>query len=134
MSGENLGYSAFKIFVILFILTALEVWWGMTFRPDAGYSRLLLWGGLMCFAVAKGLLIFMYFMHMRFERWIVWALIVPTPALILVILFALMPDVSFNEQRDHPVGDMLDPRGRVVDMVTRDLERHDTAAAEPGSE
>jgi len=119
MSGENLGYSSFKIFAILFVLTAVEVFWGLHFRPEDGYSRWLLWGGLMCFAFAKGLLIFMYFMHMKFEKWIVWALIVPTPALICVILFALMPDLSFNDQRDHPVGDSLAPSGEVVDMVQR---------------
>lgn len=110
---EGLGYSVLKIFVILFVLTALEVFWGLGMR---GFGRFVLWGGLMAFALAKGLLIFMYFMHMKFERFIVWSLIVPTPMLVLVILTALMPDLSFNDVRDHPNTHMLGADGRVVDV------------------
>jgi len=125
---EGLGYSIFKIFAILFVLTALEVFWGMSMR---GFGRFVLWGGLIAFALAKGLLIFMYFMHMKFERFLVWSLIVPTPVLILVILTALSPDLSFNSQRDHPVADMLDEHGQVVDMNVA-FEQHKAQHASEG--
>lgn len=111
--GNGIGYSIGKIFWALFILTMVEVAWGMWLREP----RWFLWTGLLTCAAAKGLLIFMYFMHMKFEKWIVWSLIVPTPLLIGVVLFALMPDLAFNDQRDHPNGDMLDQHGNIVRMI-----------------
>jgi cytochrome c oxidase subunit IV len=120
---DGLGYSIWRIFLILFGLTAAEVAWGFLLH---GHSHWILWGGLISFALVKGLLIFMYFMHMKFERFLVWALILPTPILILVAVCALMPDVSFNTQRDHVVGDSLAPDGRIVDMVENPLSHEAT--------
>ena len=112
---EGLGYNAFKIFIILFILTALEVAWGVTLREQ---GRLILWGGLLAFALAKGILILMYFMHMKYEKMIVWSLILPTPILICVVLFALMPDISFNDgQLDTPIGSMRQADGSVAGLA-----------------
>ena len=131
-SHEGLGYSILKIFIVLFVLSALEVFWGMWMR---GFGRFVLWGGLLAFAVAKGLLIFMYFMHMKFERFLVWSLILPTPILIVVILGALSPDLAFNDERDHPVADRLDENGRVVDMgvvFEQHQRRHGGGSAEGG--
>lgn len=108
--GKDMGYSIFRIFVVLFVLTAVEVAWGMFLREP----RWLLWTGLLVCAVWKGLLILMYFMHMRFEKMIVWSLILPTPALIAVVMFANMPDSAFNERRDYPVGYLIDQSGEVV--------------------
>ena len=110
--GEGLGYSSSKIFITLFVLTAVEVAWGHFFAES---SRALLWGGLLIFAIWKGLLIFMYFMHMKFEKaGSSGALILPTPVLVAVIvLFALMPDVAFNQDiRDHRLGDSSRRRQR----------------------
>lgn len=112
--GENIGYSIWRIFIILFVLTALEVAWGMFFREP----RWFLWSGLLICALFKGLLIFMYFMHMKFERWIVWSLIVPTPVLMLVVMGALMPDLAFNSVREHPVGHMMNEEGVVIDSMS----------------
>jgi len=113
---QDLGYSVLKIWIILFTCTACEVAWGMTLRPPT-FPRWLLWGGLLIFALIKGLYILMYFMHMRFERFIVWSLILPTPLLICVVLFALMPDLAFKDSlRDFPVGEMLQD-GQVVDVL-----------------
>ena len=111
--GKDLGYSVLRIFVALFVLTAVEVVWGVWLRDP----RWLLWSGLIICMIVKGLLIFMYFMHMRFERWIVWSLIGPTPLLVCIVLFANMPDTSFNSQRDHPVGYLIDTSGDVVNGV-----------------
>jgi cytochrome c oxidase subunit IV len=113
-SKDGLGYSVLKIFIILFVATALEVAWGMFLRPPT-FPRWLLWGGLLTFALIKGAYILMYFMHMKYEKFIVWSLILPTPLLVAVILFALMPDVAFKDERDHPVGEML--HGGVIEDV-----------------
>jgi len=117
MSGKDgLGYSVFRIWVILFTLTAAEVLWGMLLRPPT-FPRWLLWGGLITFALIKGSYILMYFMHMKFERFIVWSLIIPTPLLIMVVLCALMPDMAFKDDlRDFPVGEKL-VDGQVADVL-----------------
>ena len=112
-SHEGLGYSIKKIFIILFILTAVEVAVGMLIDDPKWFK----WSLLLILAAWKGGLILMYFMHMKFERFIVWSLILPTPLLVMVVLFALMPDLSFNKVRDHPVGHQLNQQGQVVDMV-----------------
>jgi len=106
-SKDDLGYSVLKIWIILFSATAAEVAWGMFLRPPT-FPRWLLWGGLLVFGLIKGLYILMYFMHMKFERFIVWSLIIPTPLLVAVVLFALMPDLAFKDDlRDHPLGNMV---------------------------
>src|SRR5882672_7356732 len=111
---DGLGYSIRKIFIALLVLTAIEVAWGMSIPHT---QRFFLWSGLLLCALAKGLLIFMYFMHMRFERWIIWGLIVPTPLLVMIVLAANMPDTSFNDRRDNPVGYRIDATGNVVNAL-----------------
>jgi len=71
MSHEKgIGYSIWNIFLVLFILTAVEIFWGYAFHHNTGFLMhmpvFLFWGGLILMALVKGLLIFMYFMHMRF--------------------------------------------------------------------
>lgn len=113
------SFSANKIFVTLFILTAVEVAWGAFLFKHS--PHLVKWGGLIIFAFWKGILIYTYFMHMKFEGWIVKCLIAPTPILIAVVVFALMPDVSNNDKLVYPVGSQLDKSnthpGRVVPMI-----------------
>jgi len=113
------GFSANKIFVILFALTIAEVAWGAYLFQHAPHW--IKWGGLIVFAFWKGILIYTYFMHMKFEGWIIKSLIAPTPFLIAVVVFALMPDVSKNEQLIYPVGSQIDKSGaypgRVVGMI-----------------
>lgn len=123
------GFSANKIFVTLFILTMVEVGWGLGFQ-DA--SRWIKWGGLLVFASWKGILIYTYFMHMKFEGWIVKSLMLPTPFLIAIVIFALMPDVSHNDRLIYPVGSQVDKSqlhpGKVVHMSDHPAE------AVPGDE
>ena len=112
--SEQHHFNPQKIFLMLFILTAVEVAWG-TFIPYE--MKWLLWGGLLIMAFWKGLLIFMYFMHMKFEGWVVKALIAPTPLLIAVVVFALVPDVASNDRLEYRVGDQYDPdQGKVVEI------------------
>jgi caa(3)-type oxidase subunit IV len=118
MSKEhgNYGFSAQKIFAILFVLTGIEVLWSWAFREQPHWIK---WGGLMICAYFKGMLIFMYFMHMKFEGWIVKALVAPTPLLIAILVFALMPDVSLNDRLVNPVGSQLDKWGTNPGKVVR---------------
>jgi cytochrome c oxidase subunit 4 len=115
---ETHHFNANKIFWTLFILTAVEVAWSIVFKTQPHWIK---WGGLLVFAFWKGLLIYTYFMHMKFEGWIVKALVAPTPILIMVLVFALMPDVSLNDHLVYPVGSQLDKSGKlpgqVIDMI-----------------
>jgi len=112
MSDQHPAFNSTRIFLTLFILTAVEVGW--SFLP---FPKWALWGGLIVFASWKGILIFTYFMHMKFEGWVVKALIAPTPVLVLIVIFALMPDIAKNDLLLHPVGFQNDPAsGQVVGM------------------
>jgi cytochrome c oxidase subunit IV len=115
-----------RIFAFLFVLTLLEVLWGYAFgvwlvEPGQHGNRLLLWGGLLFFAFYKGWLIAVYFMHLKFEGWVVKSLILPTPFLIMVIFGYVMPDVADKETRlVHPVGSEVDPAtGQVVEDMAQ---------------
>jgi hypothetical protein len=110
-----------KVFAGLFLFTLLEVLWGYAFgvwlvEPGQHGNRLVLWGGLLFFAFLKGWLIAVYFMHLKFEGWVVKSLILPTPFLIMVIFGYVMPDVADKETRlVYPVGSELDPAtGKVI--------------------
>src|SRR5262245_8630862 len=114
-SHGAMHFSAEKVFIGLFILTALEVGWGLGGK-HFHWGRMMLWGGLLFFAFLKGWLIAVYFMHLKFEGWVVKSLILPTPFLIMVIFGYVMPDVADKETRlVHPVGSEVDPAtGRVI--------------------
>lgn len=111
--SEKHEFSAFKVFVWLFILTAVEVGWA--FLP---ISKVPLRLGLIVFAYMKGYLIFTYFMHMKFEGWIVKGLIAPTVPLIAIVLCATFPDVARNSKLLYPVGyQRVSATGEVVDQT-----------------
>jgi caa(3)-type oxidase subunit IV len=116
--GDGEHFSENKIFIQLLVFTLLEVGWGLAGK-HFGWNRMMLWGGLLFFAFLKGWLIAVYFMHLKFEGWVVKSLILPTPFLVMVIFGYVMPDVADDESRlIHPIGTELDPAtGRaVVDM------------------
>jgi cytochrome c oxidase subunit 4 len=122
-------FSANKIFITLFILTAVEVLWGAVLFKHS--PHLIKWGGLVIFAFWKGIMIYTYFMHMKFEGWIVKALIAPTPILIAVVVFALMPDVSANKQLVYPVGSQIDKSGVHPGRVVGMMEHRPEGASSP---
>ena len=128
MAKNGLGYNVTKIFIALFVLTAIEIAWAMPHFIRE--SRPLLWSGLILCAGLKGSLIFMYFMHMKYERWLVWALVLPTPLLVMVIFGYVTPDLSFNQRRDYPNGMMLNHEGRIIPMDQRITEAHEAHAPE----
>lgn len=108
MSGSDKhSFSVDKIFAYLFAFTAAEVAWGYVGHAQ-DWPKWIWWGGLCAWAVAKGVLILMYFMHFKFEGWIIKGLIVPTPILICVVLIALSPDIAFHSKLDNDIGAMVD--------------------------
>jgi cytochrome c oxidase subunit IV len=118
MSGhdEHKNFNANKIFLWLFIFTAVEVAWGVL-GHKMHVGKPLLWGGLLAFAAFKGVLILQYFMHFRFEGWIVKGLILPTPFLMVVILTVLSPDIACNHKLNHNIGSSYDPQaGEIVEL------------------
>ncbi|MEM7310574.1 MAG: cytochrome C oxidase subunit IV family protein [Planctomycetota bacterium] len=121
MSDDSKHFSPDKVFLWLFVFTAAEVAWGMWL---AGSNKLILWGGLGFFAFLKGWLIAVYFMHLKFEGWVVKSLILPTPLLVLVIWGYVSPDVSRSHHLDHPIGSMYNnDEGTVLhDMSVNDIE------------
>lgn len=107
-------FSENKILLQLLVFTVLEVGWGLAGK-HFGWNKLSLWGGLLFFAFLKGWLIAVYFMHLKFEGWVVKSLILPTPFLIMVIMGYVMPDVADAESPlVHPVGSAVDPATGVV--------------------
>ncbi len=123
MSTDDKHFNANRVFVWLLIYTVAEVAWG--YAGDwLGWGRVLLWGGLLLCAAAKGYLILSYFMHFRYEGWIVKGLVAPTPLLVLVILAALNPDVASNKQLDHPIGAKFNDRTSQIDA---EMHAHDAA-------
>ena len=114
MSADDHHFDAKRIFWLLFIFTAVEVAWGMVLPYE---KKFLLWSGLLLCAIAKGWLIFVWFMHMKFEGWIVKALIVPTIPLMLVVYFSLMPDVANNKQTLYNLADQVEEStGEVIEI------------------
>ncbi len=116
VSGQEHGFDANRILVVLFVLTAVEVAWGAFVPYDIKWA---LWGGLLIFAFWKGFLIFMYFMHMKFEGYLCKCLIAPTIPLVLIIFFALVPDIAANRRLNHDIADQLDPvDGSIAEIGT----------------
>lgn len=123
------GFNANKVFAILFVLTAAEVTW--TFLPFPGWAH---WGGLLLLAAWKGALIFMYFMHMKFEGRVLKMLIAPTVPLVAIVLFATMPDVARNRRLQYPIGSELDPVTGEVVVRMAELDSSDGHGVEEPAE
>ena len=117
--SESKSFNPDKIFIWLFIFTAAEVGYGMLFH---GLPKLMLWSGLAFFAFLKGWLIMVYFMHLKFEGWVIKSLIVPTLLLMFVIWGYVSPDVASSDIIDHPIGSMYD---KATGEVHHDLSHWD---------
>ena len=92
MSSDH-AFSANKIFITLFVLTAIEVAWSLVFHDSPAWFK---WGGLLIFAFWKGLLIYTYFMHMKFEGKLIYLILIVPVGLCVLLIFALLPDVTFG--------------------------------------
>ena len=128
MSDQKGHFKPEKIFLWLIIFTALEVGWGMAGKD---WNKAMLWGGLGFFAFLKGWLIAVYFMHLKFEGWVVKSLMIPTPLLILAIYGYISPDISHSDIMDHPIGSMYDNESGMVQV---DIGAHDGEESEAADE
>jgi cytochrome c oxidase subunit IV len=122
MADKN-HFNPEKIFLWLFVFTAAEVGYGIVFRD---MPKLFLWSGLGIFAFLKGWLIMVYFMHLKFEGWVVKSLLVPTILLMGVIWGYVSPDISRSQILDHPIGSMYD---NATGEVVPDLSHWDPPSA-----
>jgi cytochrome c oxidase subunit IV len=119
--SDDKHFNADKVFAGLFLFTVLEVGWGYA-GHGFDWGKMMLWGGLLFFAFLKGWLIAVYFMHLKFEGWVVKSLILPTPFLIMVIFGYVGNDVAdATAPLDHPVGSMTDPDTGAVQEDLRDV-------------
>ena len=74
------------IWVYLAVLTAVEV--GVAFVSDFSKATLLII--LLFLAIWKALLVALYFMHLKFERWnLRFIAIIPIPLALIYIIFVL---------------------------------------------
>ncbi len=120
---EEHGFNSTRIFLMLLALTAIEVL--LSFVQvrwtDGIMPKYVYWAALGGFAFWKGLLIYSYFMHMKFEGWIVKCLIIPTPILIIVVLAALTPDIAVNHKLMAPIGYMVNDDTGVNEQMNDEL-------------
>ena len=47
-------------------------------------------------AVAKAVLVAAYFMHLRFERWLIYAIVISPILLFITMTLTLIPDIAYN--------------------------------------
>jgi len=83
MTTEHVRPNYILIWVYLFLLTVIEV--GAAFLSHIPKHWLILI--LVFFAIWKALLVALYFMHLKFERWRLRAIfMVPVPLAIILVL------------------------------------------------
>ena len=80
-----------KVFITLMVLTCVTV---LVSRPFWGFGvGFGIFIGL-AIAIVKASMVAMYFMHLKFEVKSTWALVAIPMALLLLLMFALMPDIA----------------------------------------
>lgn len=94
----------FKVFLGLFVLTVIEYFYARIFKD---YFTLLI-GGLLFWAIIKAAMVGWYFMHLKFEGKWIYILLLPTTFLVLVLVFALVPDmtVKVNSSDNAPTDEV----------------------------
>jgi len=107
----------FKVFLGLFVLTVIEYFYARIFKD---YFTLLILG-LLGWAIIKAAMVGWYFMHLKFEGKWIYILLLPTTFLVLVLVFAMVPDmtVKVNSSDNAPtdeasIGTVPSPAFRIV--------------------
>ena len=85
------------VFGILVVLTAVSfftvsAWWPLS--HEAGHNL------VMVVAVCKAVLVAMFFMHLKFDWFKVYMMVVPALILGTVLVCALLPDITFSQTRN----------------------------------
>jgi cytochrome c oxidase subunit 4 len=91
MSGENehASHPYYKVLAWLAFLTAAEIIWAL---PQTGLGRGMLIVGLGIMATIKAALVGLYYMHLKYERKLLWAVILFPVLLAIVLVLGLLPD------------------------------------------
>ena len=77
------------VFAWLFVLTVIEV--GVIFVP---IPKLLIAASLVILAAVKASLVAIYFMHLKFERVVIWWIAVIPVILCVFLIFMLIPELA----------------------------------------
>lgn len=77
------------VFGWLFVLTALEV--GVIYLP---IPHLMIAAALVIMAVVKASLVAVYFMHLKFERVVIWWIAVIPAILCVFLILMLIPELA----------------------------------------
>ena len=89
MSHDHKEPNYMGVFYALTILTALEI--GVTFLPIGKLAIGILLVGT---ALAKAILVAMYFMHLKFEKQTIGIIALTPLVLCTLLIFALLPDLT----------------------------------------
>jgi len=94
MATEGVGRSVYlKVFFWLAALTAIEI--ALTYAP---IPKLLIDSSLVLFSLAKASMVAMFFMHLKFERRALSLFALAPLALSILLLVALLPDLSSSSK------------------------------------
>ena len=127
--GEH--FSVMKIFITLCVLTAAEVIYGEIGNKYFYEKKVILWGGLMLFAVWKGVLIFRYFMHMKYEKSIVKGNVWFTVPLVIYFMTILLTEIGYNDYHNYGIGEQQDPEtGEIISIGEGSRNKYNAEYAE----
>jgi len=82
------------VFYALAVLTAVEI--GVIYLP---IGRLFIGAMLVVLALAKAMLVALYFMHLKFEKRTLGIIALTPLILCTLLIFALLPDLTANARR-----------------------------------
>lgn len=83
-----------KVFWWLFGLTLIEV--GISFIPATILTRGMSVACLIALAFSKAGLVAAYYMHLKFEGWLLYAVCAPPLLLVTMLFFGLLPDIAYR--------------------------------------
>jgi cytochrome c oxidase subunit 4 len=86
-----------RVFVALAVLTIVEVWIA---RQEG--SKVLLAATLVAFALCKAALVAMYYMHLRYERRLLWYVATLPFVFAAILALGLLADSSLNANKPGP--------------------------------
>jgi cytochrome c oxidase subunit 4 len=88
MSEEQVSHPYYKVFAWLTALTIAEIAWGLYVQEP----RFLLIAGLSILAAIKAAMVGLYYMHLKYEGKVIWAVILFPVILVGVMIAGLLPD------------------------------------------
>ena len=88
MSDAQISHPYYKVFAWLTALTIAEIAWGLYVQEP----RFLLIGGLAILAAIKVAMVGLFYMHLKYEGKLIWAVIIFPIILVGVMIVGLLPD------------------------------------------